>query len=193
MHILSASAEAALDVLNTPGAAATLMPACCRNGYRAVESSGQMQHSAAEQLPPNVACRNAQGMLRGDFGEGDTVIVSAPGGTEADGLRLEVSPFSAPVSGVRLHQGCDEVRVGIGTGCLLICHGRSRMSPPTQSCAWSTISRVWSYWRPVEPALLKINPSRQGQGGASSIRLAPPPGLCVWIPACPTNAYSACT
>ena len=33
----------------------------------------------------------AQGMLRGDFGEGDTVIVSAPGGTEADGLRLEVN------------------------------------------------------------------------------------------------------
>ena len=33
-----------------------------------------------------------QGMLRGDFGEGDTVIVSAPGGVDADGLRLEVLP-----------------------------------------------------------------------------------------------------
>ena len=29
-------------------------------------------------------------MLRGDFGEGDTVIVSAPGGVDGDGLRLEV-------------------------------------------------------------------------------------------------------
>jgi hypothetical protein len=52
-------------------------------------------------------------MLRADFGEGDTVIVSAPGSTEADGLHLEVSPLAALVSGFLLWQCWDEVAAGV--------------------------------------------------------------------------------
>ena len=36
----------------------------------------------------DVMCQSLQALLRGDFGEEDTIVVSAPGGDKAEGLRL---------------------------------------------------------------------------------------------------------